>query len=157
MPVEYEVDYRLSDSAENVHLGVWDNDLEPTRTVESGAVVEFECRGAPNGAFDRDSTAADLETMSFEGHPLTGPVHVAGAQPGDVLEIELLDFEHKGFGVTYFYPEEESKGLLPAEFDEPGLHIWELDDNVGQFVDGIEVPLDPFPGIAGFAPAEDWE
>ena len=157
MPAEYETDYRLSDSAENVHLGVWDNSLDPAQTVESGAVVEFECRGAPNGAFDRDSTAEDLETMSFEGHPLTGPVHVEGAQPGDVLEIELLDVEHKGFGVTYFYPEEESKGLLPAEFDEPGLHIWELDDNVGQFVDGIEVPLDPFPGIAGVAPAEDGE
>ena len=157
MSGEYEIDHRLHDSAENVHLGVWDNSLDPICAVESGAVVEFECRGAPNGAFDEDSTVEDLEAMSFEGHPLTGPVAVEGAQPGDVLEIEFLDFEHKGFGVTYFYPEEADKGLLPAEFDEPGLHIWDLDDDVGRFVDSIEVPLDPFPGIAGVAPAEGGE
>jgi acetamidase/formamidase len=147
----------VSDSADNIHIGIWDNSIDPVLTVESGAVVEFECRGAPNGAFDRNATAEDLETMSFEGHPLTGPVQVEGAKPGDVLEIEFLEFEHKGFGVTYFYPEDEDKGLLPAEFDEPGLHIWKLEDGVGKFVDGIEVPLAPFPGIAGVAPAEDGE
>jgi acetamidase/formamidase len=154
---EYDCDHRVSDSADNIHIGIWDNSIDPVLTVESGAVVEFECRGAPNGAFDRNATAEDLETMSFEGHPLTGPVQVEGAKPGDVLEIEFLEFEHKGFGVTYFYPEDEDKGLLPAEFDEPGLHIWKLEDGVGKFVDGIEVPLAPFPGIAGVAPAEDGE
>ena len=157
MSPEYDCDHRVSDSADNIHIGIWDNSIDPVLTVESGAVVEFECRGAPNGAFDRNATAEDLETMSFEGHPLTGPVQVEGAKPGDVLEIEFLEFEHKGFGVTYFYPEDEDKGLLPAEFDEPGLHIWKLEDGVGKFVDGIEVPLAPFPGIAGVAPAEDGE
>lgn len=157
MSGEYEIDHRVSDSSENVHLGVWDNSIDPVIAVESGAVVEFECRGAPNGAFDEHSTAEDLETMSFEGHPLTGPVGVEGAQPGDVLEITFLDFDHKGFGVTYFYPEAEGKGLLPSEFDEPGLHVWDLDGDVGKFVNGIEVPLDPFPGIAGVAPARDGE
>jgi acetamidase/formamidase len=157
VPAEYEIDYRLDDSAANVHLGVWDNSLDPVSTVESGAVVEFECRGAPNGTFDSESTVEDLESMSFEGHPLTGPVHVEDAHPGDVLEVELLDFEHKGFGVTYFYPEGENKGLLPAGFDEAGLHIWNLDDGVGEFVDGIEVPLDPFPGVAGVAPQKAGE
>nr|WP_159763680.1 acetamidase/formamidase family protein [Halovenus carboxidivorans] len=147
----------MSDDDENVHVGVWDNALDPALSVESGAVVEFDCRGAPNGTFDEDSTAADLEDMSFEGHPLTGPVFVDGAEPGDVLEIELLGFEHEGFGVTYFYPREEEKGLVPEEFDEPGVHIWDLDGDIGHFVDGIEVPLDPFPGIAGVAPAEAGE
>ena len=152
---EYTADYQLDDSDANVHHGIWDHSLDPVLSVESGAVVEFECRDAANGAFDADSTAADLEEMNFSGHPLTGPVHVDGAKPGDVLEIEFLEFEHKGFGVTYFYPGEQKKGLVPEEFDEPGLHTWNLDGDVGKFVDGIEVPLDPFPGIAGVAPAED--
>jgi acetamidase/formamidase len=147
----------LDDSESNVHHGVWDNSLDPVLSVESGAVVEFECRDAANGAFDTESTADDLRELSFSGHPLTGPVHLDGAAPGDVLEIELLDFEHKGFGVSYFYPGEEEKGLVPEEFDEPGLHIWDLDGNVGKFVNDIEVPLDPFPGIAGVAPAADGE
>jgi acetamidase/formamidase len=146
-------DYRLSDADENVHLGVWNRDLTPALSVESGAVVEFECRDAANGKFDDESTPEDLLTTTFEGHPLTGPVRVEGAEPGDVLEVELLDFHHKGVGVSYFYPKEAGKGLLPEAFDDPGLYIWDLEGDVGHFVDGIEVPLDPFPGIVGLAPA----
>lgn len=153
MPPAPTIDHRLDDSDENVHLGVWNNALDPALSIESGDVVAFECRDAANGHFDADSTVADLETMSFEGHPLTGPVCVEGAEPGDVLEVELLEFGHEGFGVSYFYPEAAGKGLLPAAFDEPGLHVWDLDGDVGRFVDGIEVPLDPFPGIVGVAPA----
>ncbi|MFT4882774.1 MAG: acetamidase/formamidase [Natronomonas sp.] len=146
-------DYRLSDEDENVHLGTWNKDLEPALSVESGAVVEFECRDAANGKFDDESTPEDLMTTTFEGHPLTGPVHVEGAEPGDVLEVELLGFQHKGIGVSYFYPEEAGKGVLPEDFEEPGLHIWDLDGDVGHFVNGIEVPLHPFPGIVGVAPS----
>ncbi|WP_336133971.1 acetamidase/formamidase family protein [Natronomonas amylolytica] len=147
-------DYRLSDDDENVNLGVWNKDFEPALSVESGAVVEFECRDAANGKFDTQSTPEDLMATSFEGHPLTGPVRIEGAEPGDVLEVELLDLRHKGFGVSYFYPESAGKGLLPADFDDPGLYIWDLDGDVGHFVNGIEVPLHPFPGIVGVAPAE---
>lgn len=105
-------------------------------------------------SFDADSTVADIVARSFEGHPLTGPVHIEGAEPGDVLVVELLAFQHEGFGVTYFYPEEAGKGFLPSEFDDPGLHVWDLDGDVGEFVEGIEVPLDPSPGIVGLAPSE---
>ena len=153
MTPDPSIDHRLDDRDEHVHVGVWNNALEPVLSIEPGAVVEFECRDATNGALDADSTASDLASMTFEGHPLTGPVRVEGAEPGDVLEVEFLGFEHRGFGVTYFYPEDAGKGLLPAEFDEPGLHAWRLEGDVGRFVDGIEVPLDPFPGIAGVAPA----
>jgi acetamidase/formamidase len=147
-------DHRLGDADENVHLGVWNRDLAPALSVESGAVVEFECRDAANGRFDADSTPEDLMGASFDGHPLTGPVRIEGAEPGDVLEVELLDVQHKGVGVSYFYPESADKGLLPEAFDEPGLYVWDLDGDVGHFVNGIEVPLDPFPGIVGVAPAE---
>ena len=154
MPTEHAVDHRLDDRDENVHVGVWNNDLDPVLSVAPGEVVAFECRDATNGHLDADATVEDLATMSFEGHPLTGPVRVEGAEPGDVLAVELLALEHEGFGVTYFYPEAAEKGLLPAAFDEPGLHVWDLEGDVGRFVDGIEVPLDPFPGIAGVAPSE---
>ena len=153
MPPDPSIDHRLDDRPENVHVGAWNRDLDPVLSVESGDVVAFECRDAANGHFDAGSTVADLEAMSFEGHPLTGPVRVAGAEPGDVLAVEFLDFQHEGFGVSYFYPSAAGKGLLPEEFDEPGLHVWNLDGDVGEFVDGIEVPLAPFPGIAGVAPA----
>ena len=151
------IDHHLSDRDENVHVGVWDNALEPVLTVEPGDVVRFECRDAANGALDAQSTLADVLAKPSTGHPLTGPVRVEGASPGDVLEVDLLSFQHKGFGTTYFYPTERDAGLLPMDFPEGGLHVWDLEGDVGRFVDGIEIPLDPFPGVIGVAPAEPGE
>lgn len=157
MPPSVSIDHRLDDSDKHVHVGYWDNSLEPVLTVEPGDVVRFECRDAANGYFDTDSTVADVASGPNAIHPLTGPVEVRGAAPGDVLVVEFLAFEHTGFGVSYFYPGEVGKGLLPEAFDDAGLHIWNLDGDVGRFVDGITVPLHPFPGIVGVAPAEPGE
>ncbi len=157
MTASNDIDHRLDDRDENVHVGVWDNALEPVLSVEPGSVVRLECRGAPNGHFDADSTAEDVAKKPSNGHPLTGPVRVEGAVPGDTLVVDLLDFQHKGFGVSYFYPGERGAGLLSEEFEDPGLHVWELEGDVGRFVNGIEVPLDPFPGVVGVAPAEPGE
>ncbi|SFR41605.1 acetamidase/formamidase family protein [Halogeometricum limi] len=155
--MSYSVDYELSDADENVHH-VWDNSLDPRVTVEPGDIVRFECRDALDGQVGPDSDAEDLANASFDPvHPLTGPVAVEGAEPGDVLAVELLDFEHKGWGFTGYMPGEMGLGLLPEEFEEAGLHVWELDDEVAQFVNGIEVPLDMFPGIIGVAPGDDGE
>jgi acetamidase/formamidase len=149
------VDHRIAADDDRVHVGYFDNALDPVLEIDPGDVVAFECRDAPNGYFDRDSTAADLADKPSHGHPLTGPVAVEGATPGDVLAIDILDVDHHGWGVSYFYPSEAEKGLLAEDFDEPGFHYWDLEGDVGHFVDGIEVPLDPFPGVVGLAPAAD--
>ncbi|MFB6301120.1 MAG: acetamidase/formamidase family protein, partial [Halobacteriales archaeon] len=157
MPAEYSIDYRLSDRDANIH-SEWDNSLDPILTIESGDVVRFECRDAVDGQIDVETTVEDVTDVSFDPvHPLTGPVAIEGAEPGDVLEIEFLDFQHKGWGYNVFFPGEMDLGLLPEDFDEPGLHVWDLEDDVGKFVNGIEIPLDPFPGVAGVAPAEEGE
>ena len=151
----YDVDYRLSDGEQNIH-SAWDNSLDPVLTVEPGEVVRFECRDAVDRQVTVETTAPDVPEISFDPvHPLTGPVAVEGAEPGDVLQVELLDLQHKGWGYTLFFPGEMGLGLLPEEFDDPGIHIWDLDGDVGRFVNGIEVPLDPFPGVIGVAPAEN--
>ncbi|EMA42500.1 acetamidase/formamidase family protein [Halococcus saccharolyticus] len=152
---EYTIDHRLSDRDENIH-SAWDNSLDPALTVEPGDVVRFECRDAVDGQIDVETTVEDVPDVSFDPvHPLTGPVAVEGAEPGDVLEVELLDCQHKGWGYNVFFPSEMGLGLLPDDFEEPGLHIWDLEGDVGQFVNGIEIPLDPFPGTIGVAPGED--
>ncbi|WP_318569975.1 acetamidase/formamidase family protein [Salinigranum marinum] len=157
MSLDYTVDHELSDGDEHIH-NAWDNSLDPILTVEPGEVVRFECRDALDGQVGPDSDVEDLATASFDPvHPLTGPVAVEGAEPGDVLAVEFLDFEHKGWGFTGFMPGEMGLGLLPEDFADAGLHVWDLDDGAAHFVDGIEVPLDMFPGIAGVAPAETGE
>lgn len=151
----YTVDHRLSAADTNIH-SAWDNSLNPALTIEPGDVVRFDCRDALDGQLDIDSTAEDLANASFDPvHPLTGPVYVEGVEAGDVLEIDLLDFQHKGWGFTGFMPGEMGLGLLPEDFEEAGLHIWDLDGDIGQFVNGIEIPLDPFPGTIGVAPAAE--
>jgi acetamidase/formamidase len=152
---DYAVDHRLSDEEANIHRA-WDNSLDPALTVEPGDVVRFECRDAVDRQVSVETTAADVPEISFDPvHPLTGPVAVAGAEPGDVLAVDLLDLQHKGWGYTLFFPGEMDLGLLPEEFDEPGIHVWDLEGDVGRFVNGIEVPLDPFPGVIGVAPGAD--
>ncbi|QDX41442.1 acetamidase/formamidase family protein [Salarchaeum sp. JOR-1] len=151
----YSVDYELGDDDENIH-NAWDNSLDPILTVEPGEVVRFECRDAVDGQVDMETTAAEFGEVSFDPvHPLTGPVSVEGAEPGDVLEVELLDLEHKGWGYTGFMPGDMGLGLLPEDFEDSGYHAWELDGDTGHFVNDIDVPLHPFPGTIGNAPAAD--
>ncbi|MFB6172331.1 MAG: acetamidase/formamidase family protein [Haloarculaceae archaeon] len=146
-------DHRLDASDPHVHRD-WDPDRDPVLTVDPGDVVAFECRDATDGHLSPDSTVEDVLTLDFQGHPLTGPVAVAGATPGDALLVDVLAVDHHGVGYTYFYPGAEGKGLLPDEFPAAGLHVWDLGDGVGRFVNGIEVPLAPFPGNLGAPPAE---
>ena len=141
---------------DNLH-SKWDGGIDPVLTVSPGETVQFECRDAWDGLIEADMEPADVPKaleQREDGMPITGPVAVEGAEPGDALVIEILNVEHDDWGWTVFRPREDEFGLLYEEFEDWGLHYWELDDGVGKFVDGIEVPLDPFPGTIGLAPPE---
>ncbi|MFC6718874.1 acetamidase/formamidase family protein [Natrialbaceae archaeon GCM10025810] len=155
MPTDTDVDHRISATDDAVNSS-WNNDFEPILTVEPGDVVRAECRDATDGQLGPDATPADVAAVDVSRvHPLTGPIAVEGARPGDVLRVDLLEFEHEGWGYTAVLPGAAGLGLLADEFEEPAIHAWDLADDVARFVDGIEVPIDPFPGIVGVAPAED--
>ena len=87
-------------------------------------------------------------------HALTGPVFIEGAEPGDVLEIEILDIQHKGWGWTSVV---EGLGFFKERFPDPFLFIWELERQVTRSLAPAVVPLRPFCGVMGVAPAEDGE
>lgn len=140
--------YNLDDSA--VHYQ-WNNGLAPRLTIQPGDTVTLECRDAADGHYAPHRTAEEMAgPRQSKGHPLTGPIYIEGADPGDSLAIEVLSFEHKGWGWTRCSP---SGGLLPGEF-EPTLKLWELKDGYADFKPGIRIPLEPFCGIMGVAPAE---
>jgi acetamidase/formamidase len=152
-------DYEVAAGDETTH-SAWDNSLEPVQTVERGDVVRFTCEDSTGGQLGPDATVADVAGLDIgRVHTLTGPVAIEGARPGDVLEVELLEVDHQGWGYTAILPGEAELGLLADEFPEPELYVWEFeggdDGDVARFADGIEVPLDPFPGVIGVAPAED--
>ncbi|RJT07467.1 acetamidase/formamidase family protein [Halococcus sp. IIIV-5B] len=146
-----EVDHALEISPNDVHRD-WDRRREPVLSVESGEAVRFTCHDAFVGEITKETKADVLGREMTTGHPLTGPVALKGALPGDVLAVHLKRIEHDGWGYTFFRPGSWGLGLLPEEFEEPSLHVWDLVEDRGQFVDGIKVPLDPFPGVVGVAP-----
>ena len=129
--------------------------ISPVLRVPSGAVIEAETEEASDGQIRMDSGVEDLTGMDFDPvHPLTGPVYVEGAQPGDVLAVTLHKIEVGDWGWVGVFP---GFGLLAEDFTEPYLRTFELgkDARSVKFTDKITVPLKPFPGVMGVAPDTD--
>jgi len=137
--------------ASKVHYA-WDNSLSPLLTIDPGDTVVFDTRDAADYYYSRNSTHADvLARGPFRGHPLTGPVQIRGARPGDVLLIDVLEVRPGlEFGWTAVRP---GRGLLPVEdFPKPYLQIWDLTNGTHARSDrGIAVPIEAFPGVMGVA------
>ena len=132
------------------HLA-WDATIPPLFRVPSVSVVEFDALDAGNGQLGPGSTAADLAALDLSRvDQVAGPVFVEGAEPGDTLEVELLAFEPGAWGWTAAIP---GFGLLADDFAEPHLRITTLGDGFGEFLPGIRIPLAPFCGELGVAPA----
>jgi acetamidase/formamidase len=137
----------------HVHHG-WDNSLAPVLEVEPGDVVELEVLDASGGQLTRRSTAADVAVLDFSRiNPVTGPVFVQGAEPGDVLAVEILDLRPSDWGWTALIP---GFGLLADAYPDPVVRIWEYgpDDDEAVFSDEIRIPIRPFPGTIGVAPGD---
>jgi len=143
---------------------VWDNSIPPRLEINSGDTVVFHCRDAGDGHYTFDSTVKDMMARAeasrverenlapgkaAKGHALTGPVLVRGAKPGDILQVEILDLVPGELGYTSFRP---GLGLLPEDFPDPYLHIWDLrNGQYGELKPGIRVPFEPFLGEMGTA------
>ncbi|WP_017186130.1 acetamidase/formamidase family protein [Alkalibacillus haloalkaliphilus] len=102
------------------------------------------------------STSQDVPNLDFSKvNPVTGPVYVEGAEPGDTLEVEIEHFGTMSWGWTAIIP---GFGLLNEQFEDPYLKVWDLNNqNIAEFADGIEVPTKPFPGTIGVALPEAGE
>ena len=135
----------------------WDNSFEPALEVESGDEVLLHVRDASDEQIHEDSGVEDVLNLDFTHvNPVSGPVFVRGARPGDVLEVELLEFSPQGWGWTAIIP---GFGLLADEYPDPWLRISRVDPESGRirFSDQVTLPYRPFPGTLGVAPDEPGE
>ncbi|MGX9179139.1 acetamidase/formamidase family protein [Mesorhizobium sp. BHbdii] len=136
------------------HFG-WDNSFVPTERVAPGSTIEFQCLDSSGGQLQADSTVADVALLDFaKVNPVTGPIYVEGAEPGDALKVTIEMFKPSGFGWTANIP---GFGLLADNFSEPALNIWTYDAaslEPALFGKHARVPLKPFAGTIGNAPAE---
>ncbi len=141
--------------SEQRHLG-WDRNIPPALTVAPGNIVEFDVIDASGGQLTPDSTAADVAALKHgKLNPLTGPLHVEGAKPGDALKVTLIEVGPSGWGWTANIP---GVGLLADQFSEAALHIWSYDAASllpAHYGPGGRVPLKPAIGAIGLAPGEE--
>ena len=135
----------------HIHHG-WNNAFPPCLTIAPGETVRFETLDASSGQLSRTSTAADVEKLDLgRVNPVTGPVYVDGAKPGDALKVTVLSLQPSGWGWTGNIP---GFGLLADQFPKAHLHHWNYDPGLkpAMYGPGGRVPLRPFPGTIGVAP-----
>jgi len=139
-------------SAEPTH-SIWDRTLTPRLQIAPGDHVQFECVDASGGQVHPCMTSAEFETIDRTRiHALTGPVWIEGAEPGDVLEIDVLATQHRGWGWSSIIP---GLGFLKDRFAQPYLFQWQLDGTETRSLAPAVVPVRPFLGVMGVARAED--
>jgi Predicted acetamidase/formamidase len=155
----------LSLAPEHVHWGYYDAAVKPALRIASGDRVRVEtmvARGVQRlklaGATDAEipeslqAVERGIKERGPGAHPLTGPIFVEGAEPGDTLEVRLLaiDFLHP-FGVTAINP---GGGVLPSDFPYSQVRLlrWQTGADSIEFRPGVRLKLTPFFGSIGVAP-----
>ena len=130
----------------------WNKDHTPAATISPGDTVRFDANDVLSWQLTAKSKSSDLNKLDTEKlYPLAGPVYVKGAEPGDALVLDILGVKVNDFGWTAILP---GLGLLD-EFKDPFLYKWALKDKrFARFEKGIRIPIRPFCGVLGVAPAK---
>jgi acetamidase/formamidase len=161
--------HHLEATPRTVHWGIFDAALAPVSSIASGDMVVLECvSGGPEQCPPRDDprfvippkllAIQDAGLPRLGPHILTGPVAVAGAEPGDALRVDIERIElGADWGFCGFRP---LGGTLPEDFPyRRVLHI--PVDRAARTCrvpvgPGVTLPLAPFFGVMGVAPPAEW-
>jgi len=133
----------------------WHPDIAPVIRCEAGDEVVLETRDAFDGQMGPDATLDTVAAPNLDVvHPLTGPVYVEGAEPGDLLEVEILDVEPDRYGYTVQVP---GFGFLRDDFPDPFKVSWDIAGDWATSADlpGVRIPGSPFMGTIGLTPGHD--
>lgn len=158
--------HRLKASPETCAWGYFDASVDAALEIQSGETVTIETVSGgpdqlpqPKEGFHIPPELLDIHTRSqrqLPGHILTGPVSVAGAKPGHVLEVRILDIQlRQDWGWNMIRP---LAGTLPDDFQTGRVVTIPLnhDTMTARMQWGLELPLKPFFGVMGVAPPPNW-
>lgn len=156
--IEIDPTKALAEEPETGH-NRWHESVEPVAEVDPGDLVVYETRDAFDGQLSPSSTAADVGNADLGPvHPLTGPVFVNGAEPGDLLEVELVDIEADPWEQWGYTVEVPGFGFLRDEFPDPYVVHWRLHGNEyaeSDEIPGVRIRCNPHPGTFGVAPSKE--
>jgi acetamidase/formamidase len=156
--------HRLPASVQTCHWGYFDARLPPVLRMASGDHVTIDSVSGGPDALPPAGFHVPPELLEIHaqlkpllpGHILTGPVFVEGAEPGDTLEVRILDVQlRQDWGYNVIRP---LAGTLPAEFDSARMVTLPLDAArmTARMPWGLDLPLHPFFGVMGVAPPAHW-
>jgi formamidase len=131
----------------------WHPDITPVVSVDPGVSLILETLDAMDGQLTATSDASHVATSNLNRvHPLTGPVYVNGAEPGDLLVVNIEDLETGDFGFTAQIP---GFGFLRDLFDKPYYVSWKIADHYAESeaIPGVRIPEQAFLGVMGVAPS----
>ena len=136
----------------------WHPDIPPLVEVDPGEELVLESAGYDDYQLRDDDSLADVETIDLSRtHPLTGPVFVHGAKPGDLLVVDLLDVAPlSGVGYSCVIP--EIGGILKDVFPSGFKSVWYMRGSAyaeSRHVPGVRIPALPHPGVIGVAPSHE--
>ncbi len=139
----------------NLH-SKWSSDLEPIEMVSSGETFKVEIPDSSTKQIKESFTDSDLKTLDNSKFDMAvGPIFVEGAEPGDLLEVNILKIDTSTWGWSAIL---KDFGLLKGKFEEK-LILWNIRDRIitsarDGFLQGVRIPKRPFLGVVGTAPSE---
>ncbi|PZN08582.1 MAG: formamidase [Bacillota bacterium] len=137
----------------------WHPDIPAVVEVRPGEVFTVQCLDWTGGQVRNDDDASDIRDMDLTpNHHLTGPIAVRGAEPGDLLVVDILDLgphPKMNWGYTGIFARNNGGGFLTDHFPEAHKAIWDFHGvyAVSRHVPGVRIPAIPHPGILGTAPS----
>jgi len=133
----------------------WHPAIPPALRVNNGDEVLLDTLDALDCQIQASHSVTDAANWDLNAaHPLSGPIWINGAEPGDLLAVELLDIIPGDSGWTAQLP---GFGFLRDLFPEPHLVRWRMNKEYAESPDlpGVRIPEASFPGVIGVAPALD--
>ncbi|KAI5819389.1 formamidase [Pyronema omphalodes] len=139
----------------------WHPDIPFASTITPGETVKIECLDWTGGQIKNDDCADDVKNIDLTRvHYLSGPFEIKGAEPGDVLQVEIQDvqpFDHRPWGFCAIFDKKNGGGFLDEEYPQAAKAIWDFS---GIFTSSRHVPGVKFaglihPGIMGCAPSPE--
>lgn len=155
------MEHHLAASTDTVRVGVIDAAHPPVLTIDPGDEVVVETWSHWAGQVRPGTTIADVLTLREQAplgpHSITGPIEVRGAQPGDVLRVDVGELRPGEWGFNLALPAPHGRGVLAHRFPDGSLRHLQLDRDrmTTELLPGVRIPLNPFLGIMGVAPDDD--
>jgi formamidase len=146
----------------------WHPDIPPAVTVRPGSDIRIECREWTDGQIGNNDSANDVRDVDLSGaHMLSGPVAIEGAEPGDLLVVDILDLgpvpqevgdaPGQGWGYTSIFSKQNGGGFLTDYFPDAYKAIWDFHGQVAtsRHVPGVRYTGITHPGLFGTAPSAE--